>query len=86
MSSAEQNPLDFHRRFAALERRVAKLELGLQDVDRVVDPEGWIGEAFELLERELSEMKADVKVLDGKIDTILRHLTGLSETDRWGLG
>jgi hypothetical protein len=78
MSNADQNPLDIHRRFAALERRITKLEAGLQEVDRVVDPEGWIGEAFELMERELSEVKQDVKSIDRKIDTILQHITGMN--------
>jgi hypothetical protein len=78
MSNADQNPLDIHRRFAALERRITKLEAGLQEVDRVVDPEGWIGEAFELMEKELSEVKQDVKSIDRKIDTILQHITGMN--------
>lgn len=77
MTNPDQNPLDIHRRFAALERRVAKLESGLQEIDRVVDPEGWIGEAFDLLEKELSEVKQDVKAIDAKIDIILRHITGI---------
>jgi hypothetical protein len=47
MSNADQNPLDIHQRFAALKRRAAKLESGLQEVDRVVAPERWIGEVFE---------------------------------------
>jgi hypothetical protein len=76
MTNADQNPLDTHRRFAALERRITKLESGFQEIDRVVDPEGWIGEAFELMERDLSEVKQDVKSIDRKIDTLLQHIQG----------
>jgi hypothetical protein len=37
-SNAEQNPLDIYLRFAALERRVTKLESNPQEIDRIVDP------------------------------------------------
>jgi hypothetical protein len=78
MSNAEQNPLDIHLRFAALERRITKLEAGLQEMDRIVDPEGWIGEAFNVLESHLDQRldRIDQRFdsMDSKLDTIMRHL------------
>jgi uncharacterized coiled-coil protein SlyX len=65
--------LDWQRRVAAIERRVAKLESGLQEIDHVVDPQGWIGEAFETLEHHVDSR---MDVLETKLDTILQHLTG----------
>ncbi|MGK7872620.1 MAG: hypothetical protein AB4426_04705 [Xenococcaceae cyanobacterium] len=73
--------LDFHRRLSALERRVNKLEDGYSELDKVVDPQGWIREAFKLLEEDIDEVKAQMsefrKEVNGKLDVILKHLTGL---------
>jgi hypothetical protein len=65
--------LEWQKRLAALERRVAKLELGIQELDSVVDPQGWIGEAFTVL-----DVHVDTRLdsLEAKLDTILQHLTG----------
>lgn len=65
--------LDWQRRLAALERRVNKLEGGMQELDNVVDPQGWIGEAFTTLERHVDTR---MDTLDAKLDTILQHITG----------
>lgn len=81
MANADQSPLDIHKRFAALERRVAKLESGLQEIDRVIDPEGWIGEAFEVLDKDLTDMKQEMQSMNAKLDTIMKHITGMSGTD-----
>lgn len=82
MSNAEQNPLDWHLRFAALERRIVKLESNFQEVDRIVDPEGWIGEAFNVLEshvdRRLDVIDQRLNSMDSKLDTIMRHITGMN--------
>jgi hypothetical protein len=52
----------------------------------VVDPQGWIGEAFERLEDDLSEMKGEMLEIrremnqfNSKIDIILKHITGMSD-------
>ncbi|WP_299407503.1 hypothetical protein [Acaryochloris sp. IP29b_bin.148] len=68
--------LDWQRRVAAIERRVAKLESGLQEIDHVVDPQGWIGEAFETLENHFDSR---MDVLESKLDTMLQHLTGYKD-------
>jgi exonuclease VII small subunit len=75
--------LDFHRKLSALERRVSKLEDGYAELDNVVDPQGWIGEAFKLLEEDIDEVKTEIlelrKEVNGKLDVILKHLTGLDK-------
>lgn len=75
MSNAEQNPLDWHRRFEAMEIRIAKLEGRLDGVDRVVEPDGWIGEAFNVLEthidQKFNEIEQHFNSMDSKLDTIM---------------
>lgn len=78
MANADQSPLDIHKRFAALERRVAKLESGLQEMDRVIDPEGWIGEAFDVLGQNLTDFKNEMQSMNAKLDTLMKHITGIS--------
>lgn len=68
--------MELYRRLAALERRVNKLESGLQEIDHVIDPQGWIGEAFNLLENHVDSR---FESLEAKLDTILRHITGVGE-------
>ncbi|MEM9539849.1 MAG: hypothetical protein AAGA60_10085 [Cyanobacteria bacterium P01_E01_bin.42] len=76
MSDKRLNEL--FRELAELKRRVTKLEYGQQELDNVVDPKGWIGEAFEHLEEDIDERFDEV---NGKLDVILKHLTGLSQDD-----
>ena len=68
---------DFHRRLSAVERDIKKLKDGYQELDDVVDPKGWIGEAFELLDKDIDEVKQEIKEVNGKIDIILKHITEL---------
>jgi hypothetical protein len=75
MSNAEQNPLDWQRRFAAIELRIAKIEGRLDSVDRIVEPDGWIGEAFQVLETHVDQR---LDTIDAKLDTIMRHITGIN--------
>ncbi len=78
---------ELYRKIAALERRISKLELGLEEHDRVIDPQGWIGEAFERLEEDIdtkfNEVKREIAELrretNGKLDAILQRLTGMSD-------
>lgn len=76
--------MELYRRLAALERRVNKLEAGMQEIDRVVDPQGWIGEAFHLLEEHVDAkfdaVDARFAEVDAKLDTILRHLTSMDSS------
>ena len=70
---------DFHRRLSAVERDIKKLKDGYQELDDVVDPKGWIGEAFELLDKDIDEVKQEIKEVNGKIDIILKHITGMDK-------
>lgn len=70
--------MELYRRLAALERRVNKLEAGVQELDHVVDPRGWIGEAFHVME---THMDTKFKEMDAKLDVILRHITGIDSQD-----
>jgi uncharacterized coiled-coil protein SlyX len=69
--------MELYRRLAALERRVNKLEAGMQEIDRVVDPQVWIGEAFhglaEHIDRKFDAVESKVAEINVKLDTILRH-------------
>lgn len=52
---------DLFRKIAALEKRIGRLEDGYHELDNIVDPNGWIGEAFKLVEDDLDEIKAEMK-------------------------
>lgn len=82
MSNTEQNPLDWHRRFAAMEIRIARLEGRLDGFDHVIEPDGWIGEAFNVLEahidQKFSEIDKHFNSMDSKLDIIMRHITGMN--------
>ncbi|HEY9826060.1 MAG TPA: hypothetical protein V6D19_11465 [Stenomitos sp.] len=82
MSNPEQNPLDWHRRFAAMELQISKLENRLDGVDQALEPNGWIGEAFNVLEshidQRLDAIDQRFNSMDSKLDTIMRHITGLN--------
>ncbi len=79
MTNSDPSPLEIQKRFAAMERRITKLEMSVGEIDRVIDPEGWIGESFEVLDKDLTEMKAQMDSMNSKLDTIMRHITGMNE-------
>jgi len=80
MSNAESSRFyDLFRKVASLEKRLNRLEDSHQQLDNVVDPQGWIGEAFKLQEEDLETIKADIKTLDSKLDIILSHLIGINK-------
>ena len=74
---------NLYLKVAALERRISKLELGLQEIDQVIDPEGWIGEAFERVYEDINQLEtkleAKIDEANRKLDLILQRLTGMSE-------
>ena len=80
---SEKRINEIFREIAELKRRISKLEYGQQELDNVVDPKGWIGEAFERLEEDLDErfeeVRQEVKECNRKLDIILQHLTGLNQ-------
>ena len=83
MSNPEQNPLDWYLRFASLERRITRLESAQQEMDRIIDPEGWIGEAFNVLEthidQKFDEVDGRLNSMDSKLNIIMRHITGINQ-------
>jgi hypothetical protein len=83
MTNSDQNPLDWHRRLAAMELRISRTESRLETVDHVIEPDGWIGEAFNVLEshvdQHLNAIDQRLDSMDGKLDTIMRHITGMNE-------
>jgi predicted RNase H-like nuclease (RuvC/YqgF family) len=72
----EARILELYRKIAAIERRIAKLEDGYHELDNVVDPEGWIGEAFKLLTEDVEKVETKIEEVNKKIDIILQHITG----------
>jgi predicted RNase H-like nuclease (RuvC/YqgF family) len=77
---AENSELNaLYRKLAALERRIHKLENNYQELDTVVDPQGWIGEAFERMEQDINELRQEVRQNGQKLDLILQHLTGMQQ-------
>lgn len=54
---------ELYLKIASLERRISKIELGLEERDQVIDPQGWIGEAFE-------RVYEDIEALNTKLDRI----------------
>ncbi|MBE9076870.1 hypothetical protein IQ241_06105 [Romeria aff. gracilis LEGE 07310] len=78
--------LDWLRRLASVEKRLTRVENQLDEHDQILDPSGWISEAFELQQREIEEVKgkletieAEVKSNGSKLDAILQRLTGTLE-------
>ncbi len=74
---------DLFRKVASLEKRMNRLEDSHQQLDNVVDPQGWIGEAFQLQEEDFDTIKASLRDLrtemNNKLDIILSHLTGIEK-------
>ena len=85
MTNPYESPLEIHKRFASLEKRVAKLESNVADMDKILDPEGWIGEAFEVMEshmdRRLDAVDQRLDSVDTKLNIIMQHLTGLKDSE-----
>lgn len=80
MSNSESNRFyDLFRKVASLEKRLNRLEDNYHQLDNIVDPQGWIGEAFKLQEEDLDTIKADIKTLDRKLDILIQHITGVKE-------
>ena len=73
---------ELYLKIASLERRISKIELGLEEHDRVIDPQGWIGEAFERVYEDIEALNTKLdridQTLNSKLDTILKHITGLN--------
>jgi hypothetical protein len=76
--SREPNDRDLFTRLAQVEYRLSKMENTQEQLEDTMTPGGYITEAFEQVHQEIDEVKVQIGELNGKIDIILRHITGMS--------
>jgi hypothetical protein len=82
--SREPNDRDIFTRIAQIEYRLLKIENTQAELENTMTPGGYITEAFDRVLGEIDEVKAqnlELKAMigeqNGKIDAILRSITGL---------
>jgi peptidoglycan hydrolase CwlO-like protein len=85
--SREPNDRDLFTRIAQAEYRLTRLENNQTQLDNTMTPGGYITEAFDRVLEEIDtvkaqneEMKEMIAEQNGKIDLILRGITGLSNS------
>jgi hypothetical protein len=85
--SREPNDRDLFTRVAQLEYRLTRLENAHTQLENTMTPGGYITEAFERVLEEIDLVKGqneELKVMigeqNGKIDAILRNITGMGNT------
>jgi peptidoglycan hydrolase CwlO-like protein len=85
--SREPNDRDIFTRIAQVEYRLMKIENTQAELENTMTPGGYITEAFDRVLAEIDEvkvqnqeLKAAISEQNGKIDTILRHITGLGNS------
>jgi chromosome segregation ATPase len=76
--SREPNDRDLFTRLAQVEYRLSKMENTQEQLEHRTTPGGYITEAFEQVHKEIDEVKEQLSQVNGKIDIILRHITGLT--------
>ncbi len=78
--SNDGNYRDLITRIAQLEYRLTRVENTQEQLENTMTPGGYITEAFEQVHREIDELKGEIQEMraemNGKIDIILRHITG----------
>ncbi|WP_373542933.1 hypothetical protein [Chamaesiphon sp.] len=74
--SNEPNYRDLLTRIAQAEYRLTKIENTQEQLENTMTPGGYITEAFEQVHREMDELMGEIRQMNGKIDIILRHITG----------
>lgn len=78
--SNDPNYRDLLTRIAQAEYRLTKIENTQKQLENTMTPGGYITEVFEQLHREIDELTGEVREMrtemNGKIDIILRHITG----------
>ncbi len=81
--SNDPNYWELITRMAQLEYRMTKIENAQQQLENIMIPGGYITEAFERVYDEIDEVKAEIidmrTELNGKVDTILSHITGINK-------
>ncbi len=78
--SNDPNYRDLITRIAQVEYRMTRMENTQEQLEHTMTPGGYITDAFEQVYREIDELKDEVREMrtemNGKIDIILRHITG----------
>jgi hypothetical protein len=74
--SNDPNYRDLLTRIAQAEYRLTRIENTQEQLEHTMTPGGYITEAFEQVHREIDELTGEVRQMNGKIDIILRHITG----------
>jgi uncharacterized protein YecA (UPF0149 family) len=73
-----------------MRRKVAKLEISMNTLEQVIEPQGWISNAFEKVEEHLDEQDSKINRLEQNINHnfaelrsslnhIIDHLTKISD-------
>ena len=85
--SREPNDRDLFTRIAQVEYRLMKIENTQAQLENTMTPGGYITEAFDRVLTEIDEVKVQNQELkgliseqNGKIDAILRNITGLGNS------
>ena len=85
--SREPNDRDIFTRIAQVEYRLMKIENTQAELENTMTPGGYITEAFDRVLAEIDEVKVQNQELkgmiseqNGKIDAILRSITGLGNS------
>ena len=74
--SNDPNYRDLLTRIAQAEYRLTKIEHTQEQLENTMTPGGYIAEAFEQVHREMDELTGEIRQMNGKIEIILRHITG----------
>jgi prefoldin subunit 5 len=78
--SNDRNYRDLITRIAQLEHRLTRIESTQTQLENTMTPGGYITEAFERVHSEIDALRGNMREMNGKIDIILRHITGQGNT------
>jgi 50S ribosomal subunit-associated GTPase HflX len=74
------NYRDLITRIAQLEYRLTRVESTQTQLENTMTPGGYITDSFDRVHAEIDELRGELRTmnseLNGKIDIILRHITG----------
>ena len=82
--SREPNDRDIFTRIAQVEYRLTEIENTQAQLKATIAPGGYVTDAFERVVDRIDEVEerlnARMDSMDGKLDTILRHITGIGNS------
>lgn len=80
---SNKDKFNLHLRVTELELQIERIKNGMSEIDNIISPTGWIGQAFEQLDTDIEELREEMnQKLDEngrKLDLIVKHLTGLND-------